>query len=110
MAAFVTNQVTTTFGRKRGGGEGGGFNGRDNGGHGRERDFTNNDETDFEGHGDSGVGSTTAALGVKWAHCVNTRLVLEGASEGLRRRRRRRVTRLMRRLMVASKILPALAW
>ena len=25
MAAFVTNQVTTTFGRKRGGGEGGGF-------------------------------------------------------------------------------------
>ena len=27
------------------------------------------------------AGSTAAALGVKWAHCVNTRLVLEGAAE-----------------------------
>jgi RAD51-like protein 1 len=27
-------------------------------------------------------GSVTAALGTKWAHCVNTRLVLEGAAGG----------------------------
>jgi RAD51-like protein 1 len=29
---------------------------------------------------DAGAGAATAALGVKWAHCVNTRLVLEGAT------------------------------
>jgi RAD51-like protein 1 len=28
----------------------------------------------------AGAGAATAALGVKWAHCVNTRLVLEGAT------------------------------
>mmetsp|Transcript_8785 Transcript_8785/g.39590 ORF Transcript_8785/g.39590 Transcript_8785/m.39590 type:complete len:184 (-) Transcript_8785:2374-2925(-) len=32
------------------------------------------------GGGDADAGSVTAALGTKWAHCVNTRLVLEGAA------------------------------
>ena len=55
MAALVTNQVTT---RVRSADEDAGA--ADDGG---------------------GAGSATAALGVKWAHCVNTRLVLEGATE-----------------------------
>ena len=55
MAAIVTNQVTT---RVRSADEDAGA--ADDGG---------------------GAGSATAALGVKWAHCVNTRLVLEGATE-----------------------------
>jgi RAD51-like protein 1 len=55
MAAFVTNQVTTRWGGKRAGHEG------------------------LKEDGDADAGSVTAALGTKWAHCVNTRLVLEGA-------------------------------
>jgi RAD51-like protein 1 len=66
MAAFVTNQVTTRLGRAAtavGGAVGGaGADGADGG--------------DGEGGG-----STTAALGTKWAHCVNTRVVMEGAAE-----------------------------
>lgn len=66
MAAFVTNQVTTRVGARvrhahdtavRGGGDTAGGGG---------------DDADSPG-------SVTAALGTKWAHCVNTRLVLEGA-------------------------------
>ncbi len=59
MAALVTNQVTT---RVRAADEGADF---------------------FKaGAGDaSATAATAAALGVKWAHCVNTRLVLEGAAE-----------------------------
>ena len=59
FAAFVTNQVTTRIGSNN------------------NNEFANEDR---EFNNDSSA-STTAALGVKWAHCVNTRLVLEGAME-----------------------------
>lgn len=65
MAAFVTNQVTTRWGGARAGHEGIKEDGDGAGGGG--------------GGGDADAGSVTAALGTKWAHCVNTRLVLEGA-------------------------------
>ena len=64
MAAFVTNQVTTRWGGKRAGHEGLKEDGDGAGGGGGV---------------DADAGSVTAALGTKWAHCVNTRLVLEGA-------------------------------
>ena len=54
MAALVTNQVTT---RARSG------------------------ESAFAADDGAGSAATAAALGVKWAHCVNTRIVLEGATE-----------------------------
>ena len=54
MAALVTNQVTT-----------------------RMRADDGADAGESSG---AGAGAATAALGVKWAHCVNTRLVLEGAT------------------------------
>ena len=66
MAAFVTNQVTTRWGGARAGHEGIKEDGDGAGGGG--------------GGGDADAGSVTAALGTKWAHCVNTRLVLEGAA------------------------------
>jgi RAD51-like protein 1 len=59
MAALVTNQVTT---RARAADEG--------------ADFFKAGASDA-----SATAATAAALGVKWAHCVNTRLVLEGAAE-----------------------------
>ena len=59
MAALVTNQVTT---RARAADEG--------------ADFFKAGASDA-----SATAATAAALGVKWAHCVNTRLVLEGATE-----------------------------
>ena len=62
MAAFVTNQVTTRWGGKRAGHEG-----------------MKEDRDASGGNVDADAGSVTAALGTKWAHCVNTRLVLEGA-------------------------------
>ena len=62
MAAFVTNQVTTRLGRAATAVGGAGGSGADGG-------------------DDEGGGSTTAALGTKWAHCVNTRVVMEGAAE-----------------------------
>jgi RAD51-like protein 1 len=58
MAALVTNQVTT---RARAADEG--------------ADFFKAGASDA-----SATAATAAALGVKWAHCVNTRLVLEGAT------------------------------
>ena len=62
MAALVTNQVTT---RARAADEG-----------------ADSDALADAGAGDaSATAATAAALGVKWAHCVNTRLVLEGAAE-----------------------------
>ena len=73
MAAFVTNQVTTRLGRAATAVGGAGGSGADGG-------------------DDEGGGSTTAALGTKWAHCVNTRVVMEGAAEaaGVPRDRARR--------------------
>ena len=41
-------------------------------------------KSDFDGGG-SGGGHLQAALGTKWAHCVNVRLVLERASADRRR-------------------------
>ena len=61
MAVFVTNQVTTRIGAPAT--------------HGARQEGSGRD-----GDGDGGEGgSVTAALGTKWAHCVNTRLVLEGS-------------------------------
>ena len=54
MAALVTNQVTTRL--------------------------RADDGADAGESSGAGAGAATAALGVKWAHCVNTRLVLEGAT------------------------------
>ena len=72
MAAFVTNQVTTRLGgagtRHATGGEGG-VGGELGGAAGAV----------VEGAA-GGEGSMTAALGTKWAHCVNTRIVMEGAA------------------------------
>ena len=62
MAALVTNQVTT---RARAADEGADSNALADAGAGDA----------------SATAATAAALGVKWAHCVNTRLVLEGAAE-----------------------------
>ena len=80
MAAFVTNQVTTRVGAR-----------------------VRHAHADAAGGDDAtgdAPGSVTAALGTKWAHCVNTRLVLEGSIDGVEgeggrgggggRRRRRR--------------------
>lgn len=64
MAAFVTNQVTTRVGAR-----------------------VRHAHADAAGGGDDATGdapgSVTAALGTKWAHCVNTRLVLEGSIDGV---------------------------
>ena len=71
MAAFVTNQVTTRLGgagtRHATGGEGG-VGGELGGAAGAVVGAA------------GGEGSMTAALGTKWAHCVNTRIVMEGAA------------------------------
>ena len=83
MAAFVTNQVTTRLGRAATAVGGAGGSGADGG-------------------DDEGGGSTTAALGTKWAHCVNTRVVMEGAAEaagapsGSRAASRRRVIKVVK--------------
>ena len=64
MAAFVTNQVTTRVGaRVR---------------HAHDTAGGGGDAADADS-----PGSVTAALGTKWAHCVNTRLVLEGSMDGV---------------------------
>jgi RAD51-like protein 1 len=81
LAVFVTNQVTTRIGAAAGHdtGPGAGREEEDGGGiggGGAERDAGSRDA------GSRDAGSVTAALGTKWAHCVNTRLVLEGAAGG----------------------------
>ena len=64
MAAFVTNQVTTRVGaRVR---------------HAHDTAGGGGDAADADS-----PGPVTAALGTKWAHCVNTRLVLEGSMDGV---------------------------
>ena len=64
MAAFVTNQVTTRVGaRVR---------------HAHDTAGGGGDAADADS-----PGSVPAALGTKWAPCVNTRLVLEGSMDGV---------------------------
>lgn len=63
MAVFVTNQVTTRVGAR-----------------------VRHAHADAAGGDDAtgdAPGTVTAALGTKWAHCVNTRLVLEGSIDGV---------------------------
>ena len=69
MAAFVTNQVTTRVGARV-------RHAHDTAGGGGDAAGSGGDDADSPG-------SVTAALGTKWAHCVNTRLVLEGSMDGV---------------------------
>ena len=69
MAAFVTNQVTTRVGARV-------RHAHDTAGGGGEAAGSGGDNADSPG-------SVTAALGTKWAHCVNARLVLEGSMDGV---------------------------
>ena len=69
MAAFVTNQVTTRVGARV-------RHAHDTAGGGGDAAGSGGDNADSPG-------SVTAALGTKWAHCVNTRLVLEGSMDGV---------------------------
>ena len=86
MAAFVTNQVTTRL-RARAATAVGGAGG-----------------SGADGGDDEGGGSTTAALGTKWAHCVNKRRQgsatapprRRGAPSGSRAASRRRVIKVVK--------------